>query len=212
VRRHLLANIAASRIGRPDEVSVGVWDHGWDESHYPLAEPGSLTGRVFVGDEVGLDVSFEVARAGLARLSRGGWLSSASEDAYGLGVAGLSRVGALGLTREVRVQALELAQRDGSAGLAIRWEVTGPGGGLSPVLDADITVHPAGEGGTLLTLAGAYRPPLGALGEALDRAILHRVAAATVRNFLSRVAAEITGRPSPAGTDASSLPGTHGLS
>jgi hypothetical protein len=168
---------------------------------------------MFVGDEVGLDVSFDVARSGLARLARGSWLSSASQDAYDLGVTGLSRVGALGLTREVRVQARELAEREGSAGLAIRWEVTGPGGGLYPVLDADITLHPAGEDATLLTLAGAYRPPLGILGQALDRAILHRVAAATVRNFLSRVAAEITGRPRPAetGTYPCSLPRSPGM-
>jgi hypothetical protein len=155
---------------------------------------------MFVGDEVGLDVSFEVARARLAGLARGGWLSSASDDAYGFGVAGLSRVGALGVTMEVRVQARELAEREGSAGLAIRWEVTGPGGGLFPVLDADLTVHDTEAHTTLLTLAGAYRPPLGALGQALDRALLHRVAAATVRNFLSRVAAEITGHAGPAGT------------
>ena len=163
---------------------------------------------MFVGDEVGLDVSFEVARARLASLARGSWLSSASEDAYGLGVTGLSRVGALGLSREVRVQARELAERDGSAGLAIRWEVTGPGGGLFPVLDADITVHPAGDGTTLLTLAGAYRPPLGPVGQVLDRAILHRVAAATIRNFVSRVAGDITGQPGPAeaGTGRSPLP------
>jgi hypothetical protein len=169
---------------------------------------------MFVGDEVGLDVSLEVARARLLGLARGGWLSSASEDAYGFGVAGLSRVGALGLTREVLVQARELAKRDGSAGLAIRWEVTGPGGGLFPVLDADLTVHGTEGDSTLLTLAGAYRPPLGPLGQALDRAILHRVASATVRNFLSRVAAEISGQAGPAGTGAgpSSLPCTPEMS
>jgi hypothetical protein len=161
---------------------------------------------MFVGDEVGLDVSFAVVRDRLATLARGGWLSSASTDAYGLGVAGLSRVGALGLSREVRVQARELAEREGSAGLAIRWEVTGPGGGLFPVLDADITVHPAGEETTLLTLAGAYRPPLGAVGQALDRAILHRVAAATIRNFLNRVAADITGQPGRADAETSPSP------
>jgi hypothetical protein len=169
---------------------------------------------MFVGDEVGLGVSFDVARARLAELARGGWLASVSEDSYGLGVTGLSRVGALGLSREVRVQVRELAERDGSAGLAIRWEVAGPGGGLFPVLDADITVHPAGDDAALLTLAGAYRPPLGALGQALDRAILHRVAAATARNFLTRVAAEITGHSGPAGmgTDRSSLPCTPEMS
>jgi len=163
---------------------------------------------MFVGDEVVLDVSFIVARARLASLTRGGLLVSASEDAYDLGITGLARVGALGLSREVRVQARELTERDGSAGLAIRWEVTGPGGGLFPVLDADIRLVPAGEQATLLTLAGAYRPPLGSLGQALDRAILHRVAAATIRNFLGRVAAGITGQPgtAEAGTGPSPLP------
>ena len=163
---------------------------------------------MFVGDEVALDVSFAVAQARLANLTRGGLLASASEDAYAHGVTGLSRVGVLGLSREVRVQARELTERDDSAGLAIRWEVTGPGRGLFPVLDADIRLLPTGEQTTLLTLTGAYRPPLGAVGEALDRAILHRVAAATVRNFLSRVAAGIAGQPGPAeaGSGAFSLP------
>jgi hypothetical protein len=162
---------------------------------------------MFVGDEVVVDVSFAVARARLANLTQGGWLLSASEDAYGIEVTGVSRVGALGVSRVVRVQARDLAEREGSAGLAIRWEVTGPGGGLFPVLDADIRVHPAGEQGTLLALQGTYRPPLGALGQALDRAILHRVAAATIRNFLHRVAADVTGQPGPAeaGTDPSDL-------
>ena len=163
---------------------------------------------MFVGDEVLLDVSFAVARARLANLTRGGLLVSASEDAYDLGITGLSRVGAMGLSKLVRVQARELTEKDGSAGLAIRWEVTGPGGGLFPVLDADVRLVPAGEQATLLTLAGAYRPPLGLLGQALDRAILHRVAIATIRNFLSRMAAGITGQPGPAeaGNGPSPLP------
>jgi hypothetical protein len=163
---------------------------------------------MFVGDEVMLDVSFAVARARLANLTQGEWLLSASDDAYGTGATGLSRVGALGLSKVVRVQARDLAEREGSAGLAIRWEVTGPGSGLFPVLDADIKLHPGEEQRTLLTLQGAYRPPLGAVGQALDRAILHRVAATTIRNFLDRVAAGITGQPAPAGahTDPCELP------
>ena len=153
---------------------------------------------MFVGDEVVLDVSFTVARARLANLAQGGWLLSASDDAYGKGITGVLRVGALGVSKVVRVQARDLTEREDLAGLAIRWEVTGPGGGLFPVLDADIRVHPAGEQRTLLTLQGAYRPPLGAVGQALDRAIMHRVAAATIRNFLQRVAAGVTGQPAPA--------------
>ena len=104
-------------------------------------------------------------------------------------------MGAAGVSKLVRVQVRELPWTERSAGLALRWEATGPGGGLFPVLDADLRLAPAGEHGTLLTMAGAYRPPLGSLGQALDRAILRRVAAATIRSFVAQVAAQITGQP-----------------
>jgi hypothetical protein len=151
---------------------------------------------MFVGDEVVLDVSFAVARARLADLTGNDRLRSASEDAYGAGITGLARVGALGLCKVVRVHVSQLAETGDHAGLAIRWEATGPGGGLFPALDADIRLVPAADQTTLLVLAGVYRPPLGALGVVLDRSALHRVAAATIRNFLGRLAAGIT---SPAG-------------
>ena len=116
---------------------------------------------MFVGDEVRLDVSFAAARERLTRL--GPALSGASEDAYGLT---LTRVGVAGVSKLVRVQVSELSWRDLSAGLALRWEATGPSGGLFPVLDADLKLAPDGEGDTVLTMAGSYRPPLGSLGEA----------------------------------------------
>ena len=47
-----------------------------------------------------------------------------------------------------------------SARLALRWEASGPGGGLFPALDADITLTPAPKHSATLTLTGAYRPPL----------------------------------------------------
>ena len=136
-------------------------------------------------------------------LTENGALISESEDAYGRETAGLTRVGVAGLSKLVRVQLRELAWTDRSAGLAIRWEATGPGGGLFPVLDADLRLASAGDQVTLLTMAGVYRPPLGPLGEALDRAILHRVADATIRNFAVWIAAQITGRPGAAEATAS---------
>src|SRR5712691_5189150 len=147
---------------------------------------------MFVGHEVRLDVSFAVAREGLARLSESGALFEPSKDAY----TGLDRVGVAGLSKLVRVQVRELSWTDRSAGLALRWEAAGPGGGLFPVLDADLTLAALGEG-AVLRMSGSYRPPLGSVGEALDRTILHRVAAATVRSFLTRVAAQITDQPGP---------------
>jgi hypothetical protein len=154
---------------------------------------------VFVGDEVQLEVGFAVARDRLRQLVEGGALLGTSEDAYDHGTIGLERVGVPGLSKLVRVQVRELAWTDQSVGLAIRWEATGPGGGLFPVLDADLTMAPVGERVTILTLAGAYRPPLGAMGAALDRAILRRVASATIRAFLAQVAHRITGQPAANG-------------
>jgi hypothetical protein len=145
---------------------------------------------MFVGDQVYLDIGYAVARERLLRLGESGALFGASDDAYGT-----ARVGMAGVSKLVRVQARELSWADLSAGLALRWEATGPGSGLFPVLDADLTLIPApGTGsGSVLELAGVYRPPLGLMGQALDRAVLHRVAVATVRGFLARVAAQLAG-------------------
>jgi len=160
---------------------------------------------VFISNEVLLDVSFAAAQARLANLARGGSLLSASQVAYDDGITGLARVGPLGsgpgISRLVRVHFRDLVTREGSAVLTLRWEATGPGGGLFPALDADITLTPAGEQATVLKLAGAYRPPLGAAGAGLDRAILRRVATATTRSFMNRVEATITHPADAAGLE-----------
>ena len=67
----------------------------------------------------------------------------------------------------------------------------GAGGRLFPVLDADLTLAPAGQNAASLRLDGTYRPPLGSLGAELDRLLLYRVAEATIHNFLERVAAAL---------------------
>lgn len=121
-----------------------------------------------------------------------GWLTEISEDAYDSGLSGLIRVGPLGdvpgMSKLVRVYVRELRTRQDSAVLTFRWEATGPTGGLFPALDADITLTSAGQDTSLLTLNGAYRPPLAALGAGLDKMILGRVATPTVRSLLGRVA------------------------
>ncbi|HTX27878.1 MAG TPA: hypothetical protein VME19_12760 [Streptosporangiaceae bacterium] len=153
---------------------------------------------MFVEDQVLLHVPFAAARERLAQLAESGVLVIASQDAYRDEGASIVRVGVGGLSKLVRVQVRELAHTDTSAGFAIRWEATGPHGRLFPVLDADIRLAPAGGRATLLTIVGSYRPPLGAVGEALDRAILHRVATATIRSFLAQVQAQIGGHPGAA--------------
>jgi hypothetical protein len=144
--------------------------------------------RVFVSDEVLLDVSFPAARAGLASLIRGGSLGSASAQAYSGGITGLARPGppgsAPGLPRLVQVHFQDLTATGDSARVALQWEAAEPAGGLFPALDADLSLTPAGEHSTTLNLTGVYRPPPGTAGPGLDRAFLVRCATATIRTFL----------------------------
>lgn len=174
----------------------------------PWSLPGSQDARLyfrgmFVREELALDLGFDVAQARLARLMHDGSLRSASEGAYDNGLVLLIRVGPLGempgVSKLVRVHFRELVTREDSAVLTLRWDATGPGGRLFPALDADITLTPAGEEETRLTLAGAYRPPLAALGSGLDKAILGRVASATIRSLLGRLAVAIIQEESIAG-------------
>ena len=57
---------------------------------------------------------------------------------------------------------------------------------------ADIEIGPLGSHRTQLSISARYRPPLGTLGQALDKALLHRVAEATIKDFLDRTGERIT--------------------
>jgi hypothetical protein len=146
---------------------------------------------MIVRDSVRLDVGFAAAQARLANLAHDSTLLIASRRAYGDGLTPV-RVGpvgsALGLSKLVEVRYRDLVTRNDSAVLTLRWEASGSGGGLFPALDADLTLTPDGEDATLLRLDGAYRPPLGGLGAGLDRALLRRVAVATIADFIGRIA------------------------
>jgi hypothetical protein len=163
---------------------------------------------MFVCEELRLNATFLAARDRLAALAQAGSLLTAAQAATegpdaSDGSAGLTRVGPLGpvrgLSRVVEVQLGELSAHEDSAHLALRWEADGPGGGLFPALDADITLARVDDQATTLTLTGVYRPPLGGVGAGLDQAIMHRVAVSTIRDFLGRVGAAITSSDAPAG-------------
>ena len=156
---------------------------------------------MFVRAEAQAEISFTLAQARLANLARAGWLLDASQSAYGAGATDLARAAppgpVRGKSRLVNVHFRDLAADGGPAHLALRWEAIGPGGELFPTLDADITLSPAGEHGTTLTLAGVYRPPPGNLGGELDQVVWRRVAQATIQMFVNRIADAIIA-PGPA--------------
>jgi len=68
---------------------------------------------------------------------------------------------------------------------------------LFPELNAELILTKNGPHRTVLTLKGNYQPPLGALGRLADRAGLGRVAEATVRDWMSRLADALSSAPSP---------------
>jgi hypothetical protein len=153
--------------------------------------PSGHCGSVFAAHEVTVAARVEVAAARLTHFVNRGALRSASETAYLDGqVAGL-RVGPFGgmrgLSKLVRVQFAEPVRRDDSVTMALRWEATGTTGELFPVLDADLTLT-GGGGRTRIRLDGSYRPPFGRTGAALDRAVLGRLAAATIQSLVESVA------------------------
>lgn len=81
--------------------------------------------------------------------------------------------------------------------LPMTWE---PGGRLLPTLNAELEVASLGRARTQLAISGRYDPPLGTVGRTVDRLALHRVAEATIKDFLDRVAVAIAvGATVPAG-------------
>jgi uncharacterized membrane protein len=84
------------------------------------------------------------------------------------------------------------------ASLPLTWEPDGLEG-LLPRLDANLELGPLGEDRTQLAISARYRPPLGVLGQAIDRVLLHRMAEVTLKDFLDRLGAAITlSQPGPA--------------
>ncbi|MEX0757375.1 MAG: hypothetical protein WD204_05450 [Acidimicrobiia bacterium] len=67
----------------------------------------------------------------------------------------------------------------------VRWRATGATH-LFPHMDAELVLSPLGES-THVEFRGVYTPPMGPVGAILDRVALHRLAEATVRNFLERL-------------------------
>lgn len=126
------------------------------------------------------------------------WLPAMVESAYESGDGIRAKVGigkANKLTKEVIVRVGDTMTDRRRTVLPIRVEAAGATA-LFPQLDADLEITPFDSDTTQLVLKGSYRPPLGAAGAVLDRALLHRVAESVVENFLERVAVRIGDRTS----------------
>jgi hypothetical protein len=77
--------------------------------------------------------------------------------------------------------------------LPLTWHATGAEP-LFPSLEADLEVAPLSQDRTQLSMSARYKPPFGALGRVIDKAMLHRVAEATIKDFLDRTGEAIQAR------------------
>ena len=93
----------------------------------------------------------------------------------------------------MRVRSLRPAHGADRVTAGLRWEATGPPAGLFPVLDADVTLAPAGRVGSRLALAGVYRFPFVDLNDDPGSAITGRMADTTVRALLHAMAGYLSG-------------------
>jgi hypothetical protein len=123
------------------------------------------------------------------------WLSAMAGDAQERGDGLLTEVGVgplgIRLRRRVTIQLGAPVRFPSMTSLPLTWEPVGLDG-LLPRMDADLQLGSLGKGRTQLAVSARYRPPLGAVGRAIDRVLLHRAAEATVKDFLDRLGQAIT--------------------
>jgi hypothetical protein len=99
-----------------------------------------------------------------------------------------ARFGPIDLTADIDIEIGpfdDTAQESGRPALRIplRWRAKRTPIAF-PVMQAELAVYPLTPSETQLELAGSYEPPLGFVGRVIDGVVLHRIAEASVRQFI----------------------------
>jgi hypothetical protein len=138
-----------------------------------------------------VDVALPIAEVE-AQMAAGveNWMPELAKGANGDGEKLLSELGFnLGQRRIGRRIKVEIGEPKATAGLMflpIRWQ-SATDAGLFPTLEGVLEVAALGTARTQLGLSANYDPPMGLIGKIADRALFHRVAEVTVKDFLERI-------------------------
>ena len=148
---------------------------------------------MFVRAFIELAAPFEQVEAALTLDGRD-WLPGLATTAEGGGQRRMAEVGfgsAVRVGRSVLVTVGRPARVESKTLLPISWRPAS-GEAMLPPMDAEIEVAPMGSRTTQIAMTAHYTPPFGLLGRVADRALMHRVAEATIKDFVERVADRLT--------------------
>jgi len=134
--------------------------------------------------------------------------SAAAARANDLGVELRARIGAIEVAADVDVVITGVEEATSPFGhpatkLGLAWKAAHRPG-LFPSLTGTLTAYALSPTETQLELFGAYDPPLGVLGDAIDAVAMHKIAEASVLRFVQDIAAylrtELPQAPGPGAT------------
>jgi len=127
----------------------------------------------------------EVFEAGV-----GNWIPALVQKANGDSMKLLTELGfdvaKRRIEKKIEVTVGQPKRTVGATLVPIRWQAASTSW-LFPALEGQLEIAPLGASKTQLGLSAAYDPPLGLAGKIADRALLHRVAEVTIKDFLESV-------------------------
>ena len=94
------------------------------------------------------------------------------------------------VAKTVRMRVGDPVTEEGETSVPVVWEATGATS-LFPKMEGSLILAAIGPDHTQLAFRGTYEPPLGALGRALDKVLMHRLAESSVKGFVDRIGAAL---------------------
>jgi len=120
------------------------------------------------------------------------WMPALVQEVNGQSMHLLSElgfdIGKRRIGRQIDVSVGQPRKTSGATLVPISWQAASASW-LFPALDGQLEIAALGATTTQLGLSATYDPPLGLVGKIADRALLHRVAEVTIKDFLEALGA-----------------------
>jgi len=101
-------------------------------------------------------------------------------------------IGKRRIEKQIEVTVGSPRKTAGATLVPIRWQAASASW-LFPALDGQLEIAALGASKTQLGISASYEPPLGFAGKVADRALMHRVAEVTIKDFLESVGRRFDG-------------------